>query len=594
MADFFYPFKTLLLTFRDYRLKIVLLACLGFFSSMLAAVGIGAVVPLLSFFVEGDGGGEMRSATGAIMRYFEYLPFPLTPVSVITTIVAVFFLRAVLMIFLSVVSVRIRSGYRRSTKTIFLDKLLSASWPFFTKQKIGHVTDTLMRDVDVTSKLIEDAVNIILSVSNIVVFTAMSFWISPNITIFAIVLGISAAAFFQKIWRRGKEIGAALLLLSKETSQLVTEHMIGAKTVKSLGVEEAVHRRGVEYFRRGEDLTFKSGILSALYSVAIEPLTILFISGVFLFSYFSSEFDLGVFAATLIFVQRIFVYFGSAQLSFHVINEKISSAIHLIEFEKSISANPEKVYGKRQFSFRDSLSFENVGFGYVSGINIFSGINFSVKRGEMVGIVGPSGSGKTTVADLSMRLVEPSKGRVFLDGILASEYDLHSWRVNMGYVSQEPFLLNDTIEANIRFYSGDVDNAALAGAAKKAQIYAFVQTLPEKFNTMVGDRGVMLSGGQRQRIALARVLVRNPQVLILDEATSALDNESEALIQKAVRELKGKVTIIVIAHRFSTVVDLDRILVLDKGKIAEEGRPHELLDNKDSYFYRMYHLKGST
>ena len=188
---------------------------------------------------------------------------------------AAFFLRAVLLLFLNSISVRIRSEYRRQTKTIFLEKLLSASWGFFTKQKMGHVMETLMRDIDVTSKLIEDAVNIILSLSNIVVFAAMSFWISPQITFFAVILGTAVALFFQKIWRRAKAIGAELLSLSKETAQLVADHMVGAKTVKSLAVEEAVKNRGLEYFRRGENLTFRSGILSGLYGVATEPLTIL-------------------------------------------------------------------------------------------------------------------------------------------------------------------------------------------------------------------------------------------------------------------------------------------------------------------------------
>ena len=591
MVDFWDPFKTLFLIFRDYKWKIILLAVFGFFSSMLAAFGIGAVVPLLSFFIEGEGGGQMTSATASIMQYFEYLPFPLTPVSVITLVIAAFFLRAVLLLFLNSISVRIRSEYRRQTKTIFLEKLLSASWGFFTKQKMGHVMETLMRDIDVTSKLIEDAVNIILSLSNIVVFAAMSFWISPQITFFAVILGTAVALFFQKIWRRAKAIGAELLSLSKETAQLVAEHMVGAKTVKSLAVEEAVKNRGLEYFRRGENLTFRSGILSGLYGVATEPLTILFVSGVFLFSYFFAEFSLGVFAATLIFIQRIFVYFGSAQLSFHVINEKISSALHLIEFEKSVSAQQEKIGGRHTFSFDREILLADIFFSYEPGVNVFSGINFSIKKGEMIGIVGPSGSGKTTVADILMRLVEPSGGKVCLDDKDAKEYDLKSWRENMGYVSQESFLLNDTIGVNIKFYKESITEKEILYAAQKAQIYDFIGSQPGKLNTVVGDRGVMLSGGQRQRIALARVLARNPQVLILDEATSALDNESELLVQKAIRELKGKVTIVVVAHRLSTVVDLDRILVLDKGRIVEEGRPQELSQNKSSYFYRMYHLK---
>ena len=449
-----------------------------------------------------------------------------------------------------------------------------------------------MRDVDVTSKLLEDAVNILLSFSNILVFSTLSFLISPLITFFAFFLGIAVFMFFQKIYRKGKELGRAQMILGKETAQLIAEHMIGAKTVKSLAVEDAVLKRGAGYFNKGEGLAFKSGILMAIYSVSTEPLTILFIAGVFLFSYLTSSFNLGIFAAMLIFLQRIFVYFGSSQLSFHVINEKIASAVHLLEFEKSIADYGEKSGGITPFSFADKFSFENISFGYSSDAPVISELSFSIKKGEMMGIVGPSGSGKTTLVDIFMRLIKPGWGRLLLDGREAQEYDLRSWRENIGYVAQEPFLLNDTIAFNIGFYKEGISDDVIAGAAKKAQIYDFIQSLPEKFNTAVGDRGVMLSGGQRQRIALARVLARSPQVLILDEATSALDNESESLIQKAIRDLKGKVTIVVIAHRLSTVVDLDRILVLEQGRIVEKGTPQELLNDKSSYFYRMYHLKS--
>lgn len=591
MGDFLYPFRILLRAFHEYKWKIVLLAALGFFSSTLAGIGIGAVIPLLSFFIGGGAPIEGAASTQSVMKYFEYLPFSLTPVSTLAVIVSIFFLRSGVLFLLNAISVRVRAEYRRSVKTRVLGGFLGASWPFFSKQRLGHVTETLMRDVDVTSKLLDDAVNILLSFSNILVLSALSFLISPRITFFAFFLGTAAFMFFQKIYRKGKELGQAQMVLGKETAQLIAEHMIGAKTVKSLAVEDAVLRRGTGYFEKGEGLAFKSGILMAVYSVSTEPLTIVFIAGVFLFSYFTSGFDLGIFAALLIFLQRIFVYFGSSQLSFHVINEKIPSAVHLLEFEKSIADYGEKPGGKIPFSFDDKFSFENISFGYSSGAPVLSELSFSVSKGEMAGIVGPSGSGKTTLADIFMRLIEPSGGLLLLDGKEVREYDLRSWRENIGYVAQEPFLLNDTIATNIGFYKEKMSDDVIAGAAKKAQIYDFIQSLPKKFNTTVGDRGVMLSGGQRQRIALARVLARNPQILILDEATSALDNESESLIQKAIRDLKGKVTIVVIAHRLSTVVDLDRILVLDKGKIVEKGGPQELLQDKNSYFYRMYHLK---
>jgi ABC-type multidrug transport system fused ATPase/permease subunit len=169
---------------------------------------------------------------------------------------------------------------------------------------------------------------------------------------------------------------------------------------------------------------------------------------------------------------------------------------------------------------------------------------------------------------------------------------LKSWRKNVGYVSQDIFLLNDTIANNINFYNKKISQSEIEEAAKKANIYDFIQSLPDKFNSEIGEKGVFLSMGQRQRIVIARTLVRKPKILILDEATSALDSESEIKIQKVIENLKGEITVIAIAHRLSTVVNSDKILVLEDGLIKEQGKPEVLLKDKESYFYKVYNIRG--
>ena len=186
-----------------------------------------------------------------------------------------------------------------------------------------------------------------------------------------------------------------------------------------------------------------------------------------------------------------------------------------------------------------------------------------------------------------MRLFKPEAGSILLDGVPSTDITLEEWRKNIGYVSQDVFLLNATLEDNIRFYNHTLTAEDIEGAAKQANIYDFIMSLSEGFKTMTGDRGVMLSGGQRQRIALARALAGKPELLILDEATSALDHESEKLIHESIRALHGKVTVLIIAHRASTVAEADSILVLSHGRIVEHGTPRELLQDDTSYFYKM-------
>jgi ABC-type multidrug transport system fused ATPase/permease subunit len=179
---------------------------------------------------------------------------------------------------------------------------------------------------------------------------------------------------------------------------------------------------------------------------------------------------------------------------------------------------------------------------------------------------------------------------MLIDDINAKEVSIQEWRERIGYVSQDIFLMNDTVANNIKFYN-NLTKKELEVAAKQANIYDFIESLPDKFNTVIGERGIMLSAGQRQRIIIARVLARKPELLILDEATSALDNESELKIQKVIENLKGKITVLAIAHRLSTIINSDRVLVLEKGKIKEQGRPQQLLKDKNSYFYKVYNIR---
>ena len=258
-------------------------------------------------------------------------------------------------------------------------------------------------------------------------------------------------------------------------------------------------------------------------------------------------------------------------------------------FKRDLDMHREPSAGDRPFRFDTELVFKDVSFSYDSGgRRILDGVNFVIRRGETVGLVGPSGAGKTSIADLLLRLFAPFSGDILLDGSSAASVSLSEWRSHIGYVPQDVFLLNGTIEENIRFYNRAVTVEDIERAAKQANIYDFIASLPEGFQTSTGDRGVMLSGGQRQRIALARALAGNPSLLILDEATSALDHESERLIHESIRALHAKVTVFIIAHRPSTVVEADTILVLDRGRITARGSPQELLRDRGSYFSRMY------
>jgi len=236
--------------------------------------------------------------------------------------------------------------------------------------------------------------------------------------------------------------------------------------------------------------------------------------------------------------------------------------------------------------FNDEITFSQVSFTYPgSEEEVLHEVSFSLKKGSIIALVGSSGSGKSTLLDLLPRFYPVTKGAIRIDGRNISEFDLSGLRSLFGIVAQETFLFNDSIRNNIAYGLAGADTALIIEAAKAAHAWEFIERLPDGLDTMIGDRGVMLSGGQRQRLAIARALLRNPPILILDEATSSLDTESERLVQDAINRLVQDRTVLVVAHRLSTIRHADHILVLDKGSIIEQGTHEDLLRANRRYKY---------
>jgi ABC-type multidrug transport system fused ATPase/permease subunit len=248
---------------------------------------------------------------------------------------------------------------------------------------------------------------------------------------------------------------------------------------------------------------------------------------------------------------------------------------------------------KAALELKGAIAFEQVAFHYASraDVPVLREVSFTAKPGERIALVGPSGAGKSTVASLVLRFYDPVSGRVLIDGQDARGYDLSALRDRMAIVPQEVLLFGGSIRENIAYGRPGASDAEIEAAARKANAHDFIASFPEGYKTIVGERGIQLSGGQRQRIAIARAVLKDPAILILDEATSALDSESERLVQEALEQLMKGRTSLVIAHRLSTIRDADRILVLDKGVVAESGTHEELIANANGLYSSLSRLQ---
>jgi subfamily B ATP-binding cassette protein MsbA len=269
------------------------------------------------------------------------------------------------------------------------------------------------------------------------------------------------------------------------------------------------------------------------------------------------------------------------------------------EFD-AVSSEQEQSGSRKIGPLHDQIELRDLSFAYDMDEDdpyVLKDVNLTIPVNTTVAFVGESGAGKSTLIDLLTLLLRPQKGNVFIDGVPGEEIDLPSWRSQIGYVSQETVVFDDTVANNISLWSGDFDGdpalrESVEEAAKQAYAHDFIMDLPDGYNTVVGDRGVRLSGGQRQRLFIARELFKNPNLLILDEATSALDTESERYIQDSIDALKGEMTVVIIAHRLSTIKNVDRVYVLDDGHLIEQGSYDELRNHTESRFREMVEMQS--
>jgi subfamily B ATP-binding cassette protein MsbA len=381
-----------------------------------------------------------------------------------------------------------------------------------------------------------------------------------------------------------------------ELTSMLQETASGARLVKAYRAEEYENERFRETNRafykdlvRAERISLMSAPLSELLG-AVVTLVLVWVGAQFVFS---GELTAEAFLTFLTVSLRVQSPLKGLTMFPARAQASLAAAERFFEILDT-GVEPVSVGGRRVDGLEREVAYEDVHFAYDGEARVLRGVSFKVKRGEVVALVGPSGAGKSTLVDLLPRFYRPSSGRIALDGVDIAEIELDSLRKLLGVVSQETIIFHDTVRANIAYGAADrYSQEAIEAAAIAANAHEFIGHLPQGYDTLLGDRGVRLSGGQRQRIAIARAILRDPPLLIFDEATSALDTESERLVQGAINRLLANRTVIVVAHRLSTIQGAHQIIVVVDGEVAETGRHEELLARRGPY-RRLYELQFDT
>ncbi len=472
--------------------------------------------------------------------------------------------------------------------------LVRLGFPFFQRTRAGQIISRATVDVDHVRTLVTaNLARAISSVIQVIFYLGFLLLISWKLTLIAMLFLPPMLGLWARFRQRLKTGVVRVLDAVGDVASQLQETVSGIRLVKASGAEPWEEKR----FR-----ALTSGHYTALvrnerwrqfFPPATEMVIATAILGLLWYGSFlvleEASLDAAAFLVCLGLAMKLMApakFLGQFPAT---VQPGLAAAERVFE----ILDTPEEIRNlpgaKPLPEFRDAVRFEKVGFAYQPGEPVLQDVELEIRPGEVVALVGPSGGGKSTLADLLPRFHDPSSGRITVDGLDIREVRLEELRSLMGIVTQETILFHDTIRANIAYGSDDPLQSGVEEAARAANAHDFIVELPDGYDTLVGERGVRLSGGQRQRLAIARALYRNPPILILDEATSALDTESEHLVQSAIDELMQHRTVLVIAHRLSTVRNADQILVIDRGRIVERGSHLELLARGGMYerLYRM-------
>ena len=414
-------------------------------------------------------------------------------------------------------------------------------------------------------------------------FIAAALIVDPFTTAGVVVAGVAIVACLRPATRlshqRAEDFVQANSYFAEEVSRLTSASM----DLKVFGVERAAERQLVVLNEDVRRKLFKSRFVSLFSSNLLKDLAVLMLVGCVGVLTLMDRSAVGGIGVVIALVVRSLASAQAANAAYHLVVESAPDLDALTEYLDRL-AKGAIVTGDSQLSRFNGIEFRDVGYRYSEDTPMLSGVSVQVRSGEALGVVGPSGGGKSTLMQVLLRLRPPTSGKVLVDGVDYLDFDEGAWSKMLAFVSQEPTLLEATVEENIRFYRA-IDRADVERAARDANVYEDVQRLPKGFDTVLGPRGSGLSGGQKQRVAIARALVGRPQLLVMDEPSSALDVRSEELLYDTITSLKGQTTMVIVAHRLRTVASCDRLLVLEHGSVAQLGTPEELMSSDG--FYRQ-------
>lgn len=582
---------------KKYRLQSLAIFLFVAFGSFLEVFNIGLLFPILQGVIGNENlfyGIPLLNRLAALFNGWSRVD---TLSVLLVFYLAAFTLRNIIFYFGNVAISKQRFVLTQDLQVDFFDRLMGAGIKFYDSSKSGYIINSIYNETTRIGNFINCVLRIFAVSARLLVNLAILFFISWKFTFLALLAFVVIRIPLSFIAKRLRALGTAVNRAIANFNSTVLEAISGIRVIRIFSAERYERRKFEEIAGKCRDYNYATLKNSEL----ILPFTQVLFLGMFVVFFLILIRGININFINIIPYLATYLYAAKNTMTdFGILQDRRAEAIGYLgafdSYEESLRKIEDSAManGIRRFdTLNKEIRFEEVYFGYSPERNVLSGISFAIPVGKTTAIVGASAAGKTTIAHLLLRFYDPLNGKITIDGVDLRELDIQSWRRKIGVVSQDVFIFNASAHDNIAYGQAQVSDEKIRSAAKIAEMDDYIASLPDGYDTILGERGVRLSGGQRQRISIARAIIQNPQILILDEATSHLDTQTEKQIQSALDALSKDRTVIIIAHRLSTIHDADNIIVLDKGRVAEGGNHNELIAKNGAY-KKLYETQFSA
>jgi subfamily B ATP-binding cassette protein MsbA len=584
--------KQLLPLFKIYPWSIPIITILGILSSLLEGLGITLFIPLLQSVVQTSSeSGDSNFVVDILNNLFVNISPNYRFAIIGFCIVASIFFKSCLVYSNTVLFSWFNARIGHRLRTGIFQQFLTVNYSFLENNESGRLMNILASETWRTTQALSTLVGLIITTSTVVVYIVLLLLLSWQLTLLVSVLMLLISLIIRLVTRQIKTIGEQAVAANTALASRMWEGFGGMKVIRSFGRESYEQERFNTASKRVVNAFLKLDIVSGTVKPIYETLSAVTLLCILLITLSQDQNSLPTLLTFIFILYRLQPRVQSID-SARVGLISLASAVEEVQYLLDKSDKPYIHSGSTHFQkLQQGIYLKSASFCYNPQEKpALQDISVYIPKGQTTAIVGPSGAGKSTLIGLICRFYDLTSGEIYIDDRPLKELNLTDWRNQIAIVSQDVYMFSTSVLENIAYGRLDATEDEIITAAKLANAHDFIQQLPLGYDTKVGDRGIRLSGGQRQRIALARAIVRNPEILILDEATNSLDSISEHLIQEALNTLSVNRTVIVIAHRLSTIEQADQIIVLKEGKVIEQGKLPDLL-KINGLFAQLYHLQ---